>query len=932
MTEVEVKAQISEESSIERLQAPKFLAARSDDIDLLYSAREYQELVDPGGRAFFAALGIPADKHTFLAPLVERHGMREAFSMLAHADLIGVPLERTLLYFFAKHDRVLQSIGMQLQQVCGSMFAKMELLPGAEFAGVATQSPKQGEEPALFPATFVNFNAKLAGFPLREDVTETARQQAFCMCLPKEVQRAVEAESRFFSEEDYGHIFAFIRWGMGTGCAEITSIESEYFAKLPEGELRAKLRDWDKILLLAFEHFVREATQGRRSAAAQEQEAQESDKLGVYVLLPSTDDGSKAAGTETNIPAADLGLGDRILAMLDAPKASTEKSKQIDALAQSGGYQSYCVMLASAFKSGERPSSDAVQMRWMKFVSSSEENEALKALSRHITSHGYRRADMWFDRYQELIASPGLTFLYNEGLPRWCRTERRCLIGASDHTAEMSKAIELAPLHPRGEEEIFGLTPDLMELAEKLREPEKLAVAARFLPKGFTVISNGAAVRDDWWNLHERRTPGWHVAAFHLPEQNRHPILRLTLHGEDGEFQSSISLGIKGGGVRSFDPDQIQTKVTHDGHYTRFPVYRLKPPKEGAPTIPSHKFWGGLTLQDAQVEYLHTLAVNQLMREAAPEVITATAVPLTARALSMLPIWQWHDTVWLPVHEYSVKFLGPEPISSNERLAVFHSAFTADVRLSQVLNRIIARSSQSAASVEAAREEIDSALRYLYTVNGEKINLTAQTPGLQDGRFAWRELFKYVRQVGEQNGDAALRIQACMEASLAVLAAVHGSGGHLGGSWNGKIGAIGGGAVTMRNIDAAGALHDLDRDIFLPWIRRPDLSMMSEAQHRAALPMMQWFDTLHWIETVSWSKNILFGLDLPADAELKVYKIGEYNNFLRFSEPQGELAASPLEGQARTEPLRRVLELLNSVCPEYRPTYEHYFERGKIAR
>ncbi|MFH1789289.1 MAG: hypothetical protein ABH834_07910, partial [Candidatus Altiarchaeota archaeon] len=177
------------------------------------------------------------------------------------------------------------------------------------------------------------------------------------------------------------------------------------------------------------------------------------------------------------------------------------------------------------------------------------------------------------------------------------------------------------------------------------------------------------------------------------------------------------------------------------------------------------------------------------------------------------------------------------------RLAQLHTVGRDDVRIQEIIDHVVYDS--------ASKEDVDSALRVIYTNYGETLNAPSEGPALSaisknmpTGIAEKEETVKgYLERVYELNREAADRIlEKFTRNFFRDIGTLHGAGGYFGGyqpamssySPMEEYGAPYGGSTESRNTDIMGVKHDLADDVYVPHAglrdKTPDEQALGEMQ------------------------------------------------------------------------------------------------------
>jgi hypothetical protein len=350
--------------------------------------------------------------------------------------------------------------------------------------------------------------------------------------------------------------------------------------------------------------------------------------------------------------------------------------------------------------------------------------------------------------------------------------------------------------------------------------------------------------------------------------------------------------------------------------------------------IPSHKYWGGLQLAHARVEFRHFVALREAAERVAPSLRPETVVPVDVGCFLQLPVWSDSGTAWVDFETYEMDYLG-QFVDEDEKLSTLRTVARCDVRVSQLVNTILRPHLEDVIDWEGA---ILSSLSFLYHVHGESFERPNARLEPRNGSLGLREIFEFLSHAYAQNSARAERIIAKFaENSLRTIALVHALEGHLGGSrfaGGSALGGVTGGATSIRNIDLLGVLHDLDGDVFFPWCDDPVAFQGNRVLQHRFMSFMTAADLIHWKHTVHWFSNIVRGAVLEDEPERFAVKLSEFDH-LEFVEtgdvpPNLSELWSEAVRDRETSDTGPLDGLLSTSAKDYRRLVEQYTLTARI--
>ncbi len=739
----------------------------------------------------------------------------------------------------------------------------------------------------LFPAEFqampIRFfkeGAPRGGIP--------ADANLFSMTLPEaEIARSFGTG---FEKLSFGHLensFGYIRFYVRGDDVVVTEIQSEIYGGLQTDDQRARYQHWSRVLLLGFERYIYDSYFSQRDCGS------------CRILIAGEDYQKRRWENE------DAGIGAGLARMLyrDLPK--------IMGYAPEKG-------IAHGFEWPEhlegprRKEILAIQEGWSLPVAAVADDQGpLRGEFRR------RLESRSANRFDEAIAELAPAFEHVRGrerTPQPPRTRRGTTGEGGLFESAPSLRVSLA--------EIPGMTTELIATYRNLLASLPESVHG-ILSTAWTWISRGSG---DSGNI---RAPGTAagptgavpVQGTHLEGMDRHPHL----------MTAGAVIGIKGGGARADRTAGYENyALQYPGAGMRIPIYRTL--KNGKPPqMQSHRYWGGLSREEGEIEFLNHLALHKLLYavDGGP---AAANIPYDLGVIERFPVWTPAGTQWVSARAYRKRYLkGGAP-----ELATLRSIGPSGLRIVQAVQSIFD---------DLPRDEHQRAVQRtvteLYAAFGE-LPVFPQTPlaAGPDGKATQAQVLEYLREIYRINQDKAERMMERLESrSLKTMAAVHGAGGHLGGvsimfqmlenngaalieAYDPPLGAPNGGAPALRNMSVTGEFRDLDGNVYLPWLDRPDLLPQRRSREELNLKYMQENDLLYWETSISWMRNLLMGRTLPADGILIE---------MPFGDPASGIIVAPKGYDYETELARRLLVrnaagVWKLVEPKHAELYDRLFQ------
>lgn len=746
----------------------------------------------------------------------------------------------------------------------------------------------------LFPAEFVAlpFQFFKEGTP-RDGIPSEAN--LFSMVLPEEeIARTFGEKYQSFSFTHFENSFGYIRFYTRGDDVIISEIQSELFAKLQTPEQRFRYEHWSRVLLLAFEQYIQEVYFSKRNSANGR-------------ILIAGEDYQKRRWKNTKI-------GDGLTRMLyrDLPK--------LMGYAPENGIQ-YGFEWPQHLEGPERKEIQKIEQGWSLPASGilAAEGPFRSEFQRRLQSQQENRFDAEYGRLSQTLQKVKSIHL----VPRLPLTSRGRTSEKGPFENVLQSRISLAA--------IPGMTAEFLQTySDLLRSlPESLH---GLLNPVWTWISRGSDNPDETPKPEIVAGPPGPVEAVgtHFTGQDRHPHL----------IASGAAIGIKGGGARRDQPDGYEDySLSGAMPGRRLPVYLTLEKGKPARTL-SHRYWGGLTRQEGEITFLNLLALHALMRTVDDGRPAAANIPYDIGVLEELPFWSHAQTARVPARQYRKRYLEGAPVE----LATLRTIGPTDMRISYAVAALLDQDYPA----DQWQSRIQKTILGIYRAFGEEPSFPNE-PLLAGGEGgpSVAQVLGYLKRIYEQNQEKVERMLVNLEEkSLKTLAAVQGAGGHLGGimlsfdviedenslgirMFNHPIGAPNGGAPAMRNMSVTGELHDLDANVYFPWLNRPDLTSDRRLLEEASLKEIQRKDLLYWETSIYWMRNILRGRDIPAEGTLIEYPFGD---------PQKSgLMVIPMEFDHQSEQSQRLLKPVEEsglvfVEPKHAGLYEDFFQRGRKYR
>ncbi len=905
-----------------------------------YSAEQMALSLHNNVDTFIARLPLPNDKRAqqIARNLVLRDGPEIAFYKLAISvlDQIGVENAPTLEF---KNGAPIN------REVWRSNFST-RVGEGAE----STFRAHISDEVPLPPLEIGGH--RLAPFKGEIFVTPESTRNIFKynlqLAIPAEEMREVKRNLRTASVEEDSLVLASAEVVPTGGGIGIAHFESPIYSSISDSKLREKYVDWAHFLLLGARLFV--ADLFIRSPSHYSESI-------PYVVLPNAENLARYLRNKRhpedpntiriNLPqeirhcysVVPKRAGFKLINHQEVPLESIRKSLKLGIFSQ--------VWLLEALPAKELKFEQLIYKaaqhegdieNWLREQSKSHLGE--RSVLAQIRPYFDRTAEIsalrWLKSHEELFPAALFDRDFSHGVQILRKPTPRIRMEGINRTTELlQRGFTSVPSEAIKSERIIGMTRE-MEQAQKsaLGDPD-LRLVQNTVKPSCTFFSQGKErVSGAWWDIHTRRAPGWHLVPLHIEGQNRHPVLRFVLHNSQGAAIRSLSVGSKGSGLREFDRSLVLPPLHPYGTF-RLPIYIHREAKKGEVVPSTHIFWGGAARSELEGEFLSTLTLLEGLKRINSTVRAPIAVPLDLTTFLEIPLWENGREERVSEAIYRKKVIGNDAVQTP--LACMRSVSRSDVRFAEFINRVLLSSGNHENDLQKCQDQIDSALKFLYWTHQQKLRLPQQGLTPTRGAIGPSEILKYLRLVGAENYSAAAKIQRDLATPLvATLGMVHGAEGHLGGTYvdqcGAHFGAFKGGCMTLRNLDVAGYMHDIDSVPYLPWGLHYNINENLVAKFR--LKYLQQGDLFYLRDTMYWLDKILFGGSYPTGTELIEYKVlGSLNPIHRVGALESDLAAlKPTGWQRKYDEEKRPVPEKLITDPAMREVYSDYFERGRSLR
>ncbi len=921
-------------------------------ISTTYSPREIAEVLHPNAKTFLQRLGIGEKDFSIFRAMLESDGHIPTFQRIAIGNLIGLYPSQIPQYFRYRDD---DDAALRIQT--------REILAFEGYFGAISE--KEGELPLKYPGKDLhlnlfpcNFRAFPCLFARRLPGVELRMANIFAMFLPEDDMVQIRQNLRGSEGTHVANAFAYIRYYQTSSGYMISEIQSDVFSRMSRS-LRERYKHWPQAILLAFEHYV-----GRRSESPFQADLvvrEISDFSATRIVLPTSEvvkerwrtfpeasvvrrrKASKQEDDELNRT-----IGDQL-----AQRLYEELPAALQYVRGSGSYGFMEVNHYSKTMQGDGWLRDVEETSGLlgqlndamgMLCGDGQPRNVFEYMSRLLKGHTQNSGERWVKLQNELFPPEYFADVERGGFRRAWPRQREIIHPKRNSIALVAgDGVEAVPVKLIKPASMLGVSDEMLKHHRELTERPATRALLKAVSSDFAFMSKGsvAPLPEDWWVIPQDHT-NLQARALHIREQDRHPVLRCCGSVRVGRTvigDIRLSVGYKGGGIRSIEGAPISDKE-QTAEY-RLPIYRNRKTRspilaqEKGPLIPSHMFWGGLLLSHAQAEYINTLGVSHLLQATGHDPM-GVAVPVDICVPESLPKWRNGTARWVNQCEYQKVELGFSMLADKDCLAIFRTISSGDVRIPQLINRIFERTDESSCNLKICKFEIDSALAYLYWLHGFNLEIPRGSIDFQGNSVELSDVAHYLKKVSELNaGNAQVIRRRILERALTTLGLVHGAGGHLGGAYRDFLGAYSGGAIAKRNVDLLGGVHDLDMDVFLPWLKNPAMPYTLLEQNQLRLSEMQWFDLMFWRDLWYWTDTTVLGRDIPRGCDLKHYEVGKYNHVERFGSLEPQVAAGydsvlPPSTKETGNPIPQVAELLDD--PEWHGIYSRTFAEGKEFR
>ena len=696
--------------------------------------------------------------------------------------------------------------------------------------------------------------------------------------------RLTEEEAKYFSARQQDphskHVlgsFAYLRYYDHDGQVVVAEIQSDYFTGLASPELRQRYAHWQRILLKGFEDFIAQTRNTPTKVSIADADYQ-------MRRWPCRNQQGEIISAEVAATDPEVRLGmPRDLARIIYEQIPYRL-----------GYREL-VTVAGAVETRklsnlEKSENEAVPLQRCRSKMVAPEDAA-----KVVPISGAKR--IWKNIFPDALAaylteeelSPVIpsSMAPIENFPR-CRARK--LSGPYRGIIRTNALLYLA-------ESASGSRPEMVEhylanlsIAEYLldgpRRLRRLGTYCYFSP------GTGPGIRRNWAELFNAESEKKFASSI-VHTHGRPRYLSICFSRLVERNTMSFSVDVKGGGICRLDES---VKVHDPEPSLRLPVYlKLGATRESNSNVSGAGLLGGLTLSEASVEFTNLLAVTQFSRELFPRLRILMPYPLAISGCTALPVWDKASgqlAEMVPEKEYRRRFLNgsQEPLVQLKTLAGSH------IRMSQVLDRIFFRGANTTQHNPAVVEfAIDQAVSLLYGLNQQ--NFSDPKLGLRrisEGQITPQEILEFLYRIATANKTKPKRIAREIELrTLMLLGAVHGAGGHLGGSCQAAgptqsekmldhTGIKRGSSALLASIDIRGWLSDFGPEVYLPWKGSSAYSYQRREAEQVELAKNQMADLRYWEHSIYWIRNLLFGRKLEQGEQLGNFPFGDpayRNNF-----------------------------------------------------
>lgn len=757
--------------------------------------------------------------------------------------------------------------------------------------------------------------------------TERGTPGVFGIYLPPDDMRRVisDLESPVTDPHVLG-AFGYIRYYQKGSNVEIAEIQSDYYEEISTRSLKMKFKHWEELLLIAFEMHV-----DRGHQAALQSYKKDCEAVGLYLNLSANDlDYLLTTHTIRIIERERENSKQRISGerVISIPLPSIIRSRW---LKPRNLYDIECLLLGESKENIDRSAfsrglADVIYGRVpdkLGYRGEPSKNSVFVETSNHGTlvpqsislqkqlgadSTQYQNSPdvgLFLDSFEEISSDtkyqlrrkfdelfPKSVFRPPDwpGFPVQFPVPKGAISRSYSHQAP--PGMIMAPIEPKKPEVLDGVNEVSLNVLKKHLQSPELSPLSGIIQPEFTFFSLGVehGLERDWWNLSNYSSQNPRLRGVAITDQKRHPSVRIYSNGSDAHTpeRPMITIGSKGAGLIEHLPEDYFLYEVTKSEGTTFPIALPRRGAEGDVSVPSHEFWGGMSVKHAEAEYRNHLGLWLLFDTLKQNPLDRVAFPLNVGALHTVPIIKQDGVTWMANHDYLTNILDSHSYERADHLGVFISASKCDVRLSQVVNRIFSRTEESLECIDTCEFEIRSALKYLFEVNGVPFiegdaRLKIGSHGVDTPQF-----LDFVNQLLIPNRDTGRTLYNKLSKRLLTsVGMIHGAGGHLGGGYNEKDGAIGGGATAIRNIDCCGALHDLDLDVYLPWV------VSGQKKHEAKVNTAKIFDLVFLKDTLYWLETLLVGRNISAGDSFQTLTVGTPFNKCAFFGNQSIHAQTP---------------------------------------
>ena len=816
---------------------------KRNEFPRLQNSRELIDLVVPDFGTFsnfVRKIGL-SDSPEVLRPIFSNEGALRAFLKLGIGEALALPPERWSEYFRDSPATDVSTLG---DLIALQMHLKMNIESSDSNTDVTGDAKYRFAFPVRFAVSQTEYHdhslyqlvsANVFGMYLRgEHAAEVYRY------LPPDVNEHVE------------NAFAFVRFHMNSGRIIVSDIQSDYYRYLPVG-VKERYSNWAQVLLSRLESGLVNYASGLKID-------EKNSSLTLY--LPDSELMRKRWPTFSNThsdgspPTVAHGISSGL-----AHYVYEKVPKEL-------GYKKIPWPAEFAFPE-KNPQEKEVKSKaiWVK--------EICGDAALDLSTINRQRPSQLTAFLSKLLPHDAIE-AEEFGVSLSLSADSAIVVNGADLQSNLKPFFHFAPSEVLAPLSITGVSEHQLALRNELLSGDAIQTVLDALPPDFCPISCGAksGIPNDWWNIFEPHSPGWHLSPIHLPDQNRHPSIRFIRYDDEGKPIDGICVTFKGAGAHS----SSQKDLMWVG-----PFSLGKDESDANPSLATHAVWGGMSDAEGKAEFVNTLGIIHLTRETGAIKDASITIPLDLVRFVTIPHTLSGRPGWTSQGEYWRNIVHAKSMKAQFSLYCARSLTRSDVRLSQVVNRVFGRDRNSESSPQEIKHEIDSSLRYLYWIHGRDFVPPPFLPTPNNATIGPAEIAHYLSGVYQFNSASARYIRTVLiQNTLKVIASVHGAGGHLGGIRVGEVGAWNGGSPAIRNVSVDGSLKDFDGELYLPWIHSDSLRIDGHIRHRELRTSFQASDLFMWRDTAYWINTLLLGRNVAPGTPLKEHRVFDSVSIYRF--------------------------------------------------